>query len=265
MQGILRPRRAAGPVQPVAPVGDAVAHGVLQAKVQAIHPLGQVLQQAHRAGQPLEQLLHMPRPRLQQTRHALAEFRPLLGQPGLQLRAVRAQQFRRRRRGGGSFVSDKIGDGVINLVAHPADHRNGGSIDGPGHDLLIEGPQIFQGAAAPADEQGLALPAPVRRLDGLRDARRRAFPLHRRGIDDHAGGGVAPFQHLQDVPNGGARGRGHHADGLGISRQGAFAPVVKQPFFQQPLLEGFKRLLQGAGPRQLHLLHDELIPALERV
>ncbi len=52
-------------------------------------------------------------------------------------------------------IGHQVGDGDVALMAHGGDHRNRAGGKGARHDLLVEGPQILQTAATPADNQGI--------------------------------------------------------------------------------------------------------------
>ena len=60
--------------------------------------------------------------------------------------------------GGGAQVGHEIGDGDVGLVAHGRDHRHGTGGDGARHGLFVEGPQIFERAAAAAHNDDVRPP-----------------------------------------------------------------------------------------------------------
>jgi hypothetical protein len=62
----------------------------------------------------------------------------------------------RRRR---TRVSDEVGDGEVGLVTHAANDGHRTRRQRPRHDLFVERPQIFDAAAAPTQNQQVALAA----------------------------------------------------------------------------------------------------------
>ena len=130
---------------------------------------------------------------------------PCLEGPGEPLReaAQRAQQGRPvldGRLGGGRGrgrpqVGHQVGDGDVHLVAHAGDDRHGAAADGPGHRLLVEGPQVFDGAAAPPHDD-----APRQRPLAASTSTARAIspaapsPCTRASPDHHPGPGRPPAE-----------------------------------------------------------------------
>ena len=58
-------------------------------------------------------------------------------------------QLGRRRGRGSAQVGAKVGDGEVRLVPHPADQGHRALHDGAGQLLVVEGPQVLDGAAPP--------------------------------------------------------------------------------------------------------------------
>ena len=152
----------------------------------------------------------------------------------------------------------------VGLVADGGDQRDvavGGRAD---HDLLIETPEVFDGAAAArhdqhvrtrhgtVDRQGIESP------DGLGDLLGGLFALDQdRPEQDMAREAV--LQAMQDVANDGAGRRGHHTDRLRQEGDGLLAGRVEQALGRELALALFQQGHQGPGPGGLHALDDQLV------
>src|SRR5208283_3488028 len=67
---------------------------------------------------------------------------------------------------------------------------------------------------------------------------------------------------MENVPDDGARRRGHYADDLRQERNLAFARGVKQPLLGELLPPRFKERHQRADPGEFELLDDDLVARL---
>ena len=144
--------------------------------------------------------------------------------------------FRRRARRGSPNVRDKIANGEIDLMPHRRDDRQTRFKDSARDDFLIEGPEIFQAAAAARDEDQVQIrPRSSRRPEALLGtpaldsieliqqpnargnfrSRPVALDTARRHHDLQAR--IAALHDVQHVANRGARGRSHEPDALRIS------------------------------------------------
>ena len=133
---------------------------------QRIHPLPQGLQAGcFAAGHPLRQVAELP-PQLHLIRH-----RDLRGVGGR----------------GGPGVRHKVGNGDVWLMAYGGDHRGLAGVDGAGHPLIVEGPQVLHRAAAPAGDDDIADFPFVGVPDGPRNLRRGLRSLHPHRQQDHLG------------------------------------------------------------------------------
>ena len=193
-----------------------------------------------------------------------AQLRRNLRHPARAGKNAFGQYLRRRARRGGAEVRHKIADGKINFVADRRNHRQGGMEDGAGHGFLVEGPQVFQAAAAAGDEdqvqrRGGFLRPLVEQPDGRRDFRRRARALHRAWRQNYFHRRVAPPHHLQNIAEGRAGGGGDQADALRKAGQGPFSFGREKPFGAELLLEFFKGGLERADALQFHGQHLYLI------
>jgi len=90
------------------------------------------------------------------------------------------------------------------------------------------------------------LAAPAGQANRSRDLRGRGSALHGHGIDQHGNGGKTARQHMQDVANRGAAGRGDDADSLGDHGQGAFTLRREQAFRRKLRRQFFELALQSS-------------------
>ena len=72
---------------------------------------------------------------------------------------IRADHFGGNRRCRCALVGDKIRDGEIHFMTDAADNRYLAIKNGACDDFFIEGPQVFQRAAAARDDQHIAVAA----------------------------------------------------------------------------------------------------------
>jgi hypothetical protein len=130
-----------------------------------------------------------------------------------------------------------------------------------GHGFLVEGPQVFDRAAAAREQNHVhGLPA-VEIFERRGDLLRRALALHTHGINDQVQIGEAPPQDADDIAHRRASGRSHDADAAGQQRQRHLAPGIKKPFGVEALLELLESQLQRAHSRRLEVLDVNLVLA----
>ena len=118
---------------------------IIQQDAPVIHITHGVLKRTAAPG-PLQQ---EARP-IQPPGHGAAQPPGQLIQRGILLVLVGDGQLGRVGGGSRPQVGHKVGNGHVRLMAHGGDHGNTGGVDGAGHVLVVEGPQILHGAAAPA-------------------------------------------------------------------------------------------------------------------
>ena len=70
-----------------------------------------------------------------------------------------SRQFGSGGRRGGAQISDKIAQGEIGFVAHPADNRDFRSGHRADNTFIVESPQIFDGAAAACQQDDIRFDA----------------------------------------------------------------------------------------------------------
>ena len=102
-------------------------------------------------------------------------------------------------------------------------------------------------------------------FDGAHDLRHRGRALHGGGVEQHARRGKPRAQHAQDVVDGGAGGRGDHADAARHRRQRPLALGGKQSFGGEPGLELLELALERAFAGFLEVLDEQLVFAARLV
>ncbi len=204
------------------------------------------LRTAQAAGQPVDRLgaaVQLPAQRRGQRVPAERHIAQHAG-------AVGADQFGGAGRRGRAHVGDEIDDGDVGLVA---DARHDGKVrcrHGARDRLFVEGPQVFDAAAAPAQDDHIDFRPRVDDVEHGRDPFGRAGALHRYGIDHHRHMRRAPAQRGQHIPQRRRLQRGHHPDRMRMAWQRALARRVEQPLRLQRGLEPQEGLVQiaQAGP-----------------
>jgi hypothetical protein len=150
-------------------------------------------------------------------------------------------------------------------VSNRRDHRYGTGHDRARDHLLVEGPQVFQGAAPTPDDDHIHIadladgPEPTRNIECCTltlDARRTNHDMHVR---------VPPPQHVDDVTNGGAVERGHYTDLARQDRKRALSALIEQSFGPESLPELVEGKLESAETGRLQMLANKLILALRVV
>ena len=130
--------------------------------------------------------------------------------------AVGRQVGDRPARRQGPVVGDQVGDRHVGLVADGADDRNPRREDRIGNQLLVERPEVFQAAAAAADDQGVRDKVTVGvGADSEAESRPRfqrpPSPCTRTGTTTTAATGqrrLSSFEHVADGRPGRARDQG---------------------------------------------------------
>jgi len=135
-------------------------------------------------------------------------------------------------------------------MAHSGNNGDLRFVDGIGHPLIIEGPQVFQRAAAPAYDQQVCQTVGVGIADGSGDFLRgfRALDTHRQEL--HLGERIALAQNAQNIVDCRTGRAGDNADGARVFGQLLFFLRVKQALGCQL---GFQ-LLEG-GIQVPHAVH----------
>ena len=263
------PRVGPDPIQPVEEGGHS-APGLLAPPVEGdggaapelVGALGEVLDPEERVAEPPSLELERGPPPLGVRRRRAPRASRDRGEPLDELASVRRGALGRGGRGRRPLVRHEVCDRHVRLVPDAGDDRNGAGVHGPGHPLLVERPEVLEGAAAPHHEEDVALRATYRDADGARDLLSRAFPLHPGRVDHHRQRREPAPQHLEHVVHRRAARRGDHPE---LARKGGKGPLVPR-IEETLLLELEAQALVGeperAFARRLELLDDELkVPA----
>ena len=136
--------------------------------------------------------------------------------------------------GQGAAVGGQVGEGHVDLVADRRDDRDARGGDGPRHDLLVEGPEVFEAAAAAGDDDDVGAGDPVGQRQGRDDLAVGALALDPGRRDEDLGASPAAADDLEEVADGGAGRAGHDHDPAGEPGQRPLSARVEQPLGGQP-------------------------------
>src|ERR1043166_10132389 len=142
-------------------IGQAL-RGMLQAPRQSIDLLHAVFQSAHETA---------------------PEQRAPSGNARQQFEDIRTRALCRAGRCRRTQVSNEIGNCEIGFVTHSAYDGEAAGMNGAGDNFRVEGPQVFDAAAAAANDEQIAFGAPRSNVDGGGELLGGARTLHRRGGD----------------------------------------------------------------------------------
>ena len=134
---------------------DGGAHALAQAVLLLVDALQAAAHAAmQHAGGALDALLaQTPLQHGQAVAQRLRRLGARGGDAVQQILARGHHQLGRGRGRGRAQIGDEIGDGDVGLVAHRRNHRHGAGRNGPRHGFFVEGPQVFErAAAAPHDD-----------------------------------------------------------------------------------------------------------------
>ena len=142
-------------------------------------------------------------------------------------------------------VGGQVGERDVDLVADGRDGRDARRGDRPDDGFLVERPQVFEAAAAAADDQhvrrGLES---VRGADAGDDLGDGAVALHARRDDEHVDAAPASPQHFEKITDGRAGGTGDERDPFGNTGKRRLRAGSKSPS-----AESFSRSLRRASSR----------------
>ena len=134
------------------------------------------------------------------------------------------------RRRGRAQVGDEVGNRHVGFVADGRDHRHRAGGNRPGDDFLVEGPQVFDRAAAASGDDDIHAGHGADQPQSARNLAGRALALHARGRNHQVRVGIAAPQHPDDVAQRRAVARGDDADApRAAPAAGACAPASKRP------------------------------------
>ena len=160
---------------------------------------------------------------------------------------------------GSAQIGHEIGDGDIGLVAHGGDHGHGTGGDGARHGLFVEGPEIFQGAAAAGDNHHVRPLGAAEIFDAAADFFHRALALHQSREEADVQTGEAALQNLDHIRDGGAARRGDDPDTPGEARHGTLAFGREETFGGKFLFELLEGQLQRAQSLRFEQFDQQLV------
>ncbi|OQB90679.1 MAG: hypothetical protein BWX86_02187 [Verrucomicrobia bacterium ADurb.Bin122] len=159
----------------------------------------------------------------------------------------------------GAHVGGEIAEREIDLVADGGDDRQAAGGDGAHERLFVEGPQILDAAASPADHEQVENPECL----GLRELCDHvgggAFALDLGGQHDEPAAPVATLEDADEILHGGARRRGDESDGRGHRRERKLVLRGEQTLGGEALLERLELPLEAADAILDHGADDELV------
>jgi hypothetical protein len=177
---------------------------------------------------------------------------------------VGGEDFRCSAGSGCAEVGCEIADCEIDFVSNGTHDRDRAGCHGSGDGFLIEFPEVFQAAAATSHhnhiEGGQAGGRWIaKQSDGLGDLGGGTFSLNAHRTDHDFDPALTAVQDIQEILNGCAGGRCHHADAAGELRQWAFFCGVEEAFGIESALEFLKLGLQCADASLLDAADDNLV------
>ena len=161
---------------------------------------------------------------------------------------------------GGAEVGDEVCDGEVGFVADGGDDGDVRGGDGAGEGFVVEGPEVFGGAAAAGEDDEVDVVG-VGRIEVTQageEFRRGTGSLHCCRVDEDVDAAVAAAGDGDDVADDGALRRGDDADGGGVGGERALAGGVEEAFCLELGFELFELELEGSGAARFEGFGDEL-------
>ena len=249
---------------------DPPMQRVRQALGQLVEPLGGMTQQDERvrqaARQPDQPMLQLAEVPLHAVEHAVVE----LSEPMRELGADRHHEFRGGRGRGRPPVGGMVDQRRVGLVADRRDQGNAAGRRGAHHDLLVEGPQVLERAAAARHDQDVrarhraGLGQGVEAGDRGRDLLGGELALHRDRPQQNPAR-KALGQAVQHVADHRAAWRGHDPDHLRQERQALLARDVEQPLCGELLLALLEQSHERADASRREPVDDQLVLRAARI
>ena len=150
-------------------------------------------------------------------------------------------------------------------MSHGGDHRDLRLVDGPGHPLVVKGPQVLQRTAAPSGDEHVRQLIAVGVADSAHDLRRRLRPLYPHRQQQHLGDGIPAAQNADHVVYRRPRRGGDDGDAPGEFWQRFFVGGIEQPLPVQLVLQLFEGHIQVAHAVGGQAIAIQLVRAVPRV
>ena len=167
-------------------------------------------------------------------------------EPGADVIPVGHGDLRGVRRRGRPRVRDIVGDGDVRLVTDGGDDGDLRFIDGTRHTLVVERPEVLDGAAAAARDDEVRDLIPVCVAQRADDLRRGLGSLHAHAEELDLRQRPARAEDAEHIMHRRAGGRGDDGDGLRVFRQRLFVRGIEKPLALQLRLELLKGDVQVA-------------------
>src|SRR6266404_3931122 len=132
-------------------------------------------------------------------------------------------------------------------------------VDGADNFFFVEGPEIFERAAAARDDQHVYDFAAIEELNGANDLRGGAVALDAHGIKGQVHIAEASAQDAHHVSDGRAAWRGDEADAAGEKRQRLLAVGIEEAFGFEAAFELLEGELESAEADRLDVLDVNLV------
>ena len=142
-------------------------------------------------------------------------------------------------------------------MAHTGNDGNPRFKDGPHHDFLIEGPEVFNGTTATTDNQNIQVIPLIRRLDIGCHLLGRSISLYLGGIEDNFNTGKPPGNGGDNILDDRSAWTGDNSDFLDELRQDLFPLRIKKAFLGQGLFQLLEPNGQCPDPIWLSFFNDD--------
>ena len=178
--------------------------------------------------------------------HLLGKGTAQVGNVFIKFAACLHDKFGCGGRCGGAHVGHEIRDGEVAFMADARDRGNFRVGNGAGDHFFVEGPQIFERAAAARENQHIHRFHGIEELHRLDDFLCGAFALdpHRKHREMDVGKAAPEDAH--DVAHRGSSRRGDEADAAREERQRLLPGGSEQAFGFKPLFQLIESKLQSA-------------------
>lgn len=138
-------------------------------------------------------------------------------------------------------ISDKVRNGVIDLMAYGGNDRDLGRGNSARHPFFVKGPEILNRATpAPDDEHIEGGTKRIQGGNGLGDFFCGPLALHTHRIQVKMNVGKTPVHHMDDIADGRAGRRRDNPEAPRHHGNGPFARFVKEPLTEQTIFELFE-------------------------
>ena len=241
--------------------GKVAAQGSVESRgrvIDALHAAGERAME-HDGGSSRGLFVEAAREHGEAVAHEFGEAGFAAAQAVEHFLALADDHSRGGRGSGGAEVGYEIGNGDVGFVADGGDDRDGRGGDGAGDGFFVEGPKIFERAAAAGDGYELRPVGCAEVFDAAANFVDGACALHLRGEEANVEAGEAARQDFDEILNDRAFGRGDDADAQRIAGERAFARDVEKAFFAEAGAELLEGELQGAVALGFDAFDDELV------